>query len=73
MRGELSFLEIIIYAFIIVYGIATIVLTFKLLAFCDKFDEFIKIVRYKARVKEVFGKIVPINEDGTVIPKEERE
>ena len=69
---DLTFLEIIIYAFILVYSVAVVILTFKLLALCDKFDELIKIVRRQAGVREIDGKLMPIDNDGIVIKENER-
>ena len=72
MMEDLTFLEIIIYAFILVYSVAVVILTFKLLALCDKFDELIKIVRRQAGVREIDGKLMPIDNDGIVIKENER-
>lgn len=67
MIEDLTFVEIIVYALILVYSIAVVILTFKLLALCDKFDELIKIVRRQAGVREINGKLMPIDNDGMVI------
>jgi hypothetical protein len=64
---ELSFFEILLYAFAIVFSIAVVVLTFKLIALCDKFDELLKIYRRQAGVREYNGKLHPIDEDGNII------
>lgn len=72
MIEDLTFVEIIVYAFILVYSVAVVILTFKLLALCDKFDELIKIVRRQAGVREINGKLMPIDNDGMVIKENER-
>jgi hypothetical protein len=72
MIEDLTFVEIIVYAFILVYSVAVVILTFKLLALCDKFDELIKIVRRQAGVREIDGKLMPIDNDGMVIKENER-
>lgn len=64
---EFSFFEILFYAGAFVYSLAVIVLTFKLMAFCDKFDELLKIVRHQTGVREYKDKIVRCHEDGTII------
>lgn len=72
MLEDLTLVEILIYALIIVWSIAVVVLTFKLLALCDKFDELLKIARRQSGVREVNGQLVPINEDGTAILDSEK-
>lgn len=63
---ELTTFEIFLYAFIGVYGVACVTLTFKLIGLCDKFDEVLMILRKQAGVREHKGKLHPIDEDGNI-------
>lgn len=64
--GELTLAGILVVAAIIFFAIATIVLTFKVINFCDEFKEVLMIMRRQAGVREYEGKLVPIDEDGNI-------
>lgn len=64
--GELTLAGILVVAAIIFFAIATIVLTFKVINFCDEFKEVLMIMRRQAGVREYKGKLVPIDEDGNI-------
>lgn len=67
----LTLFEILLYGFVAIYSISVIALTFRLLNLCNQFNELLMIVRKQAGVRELNGKLHPIDEYGSIIQSRE--